>query len=170
MLTARSLITVQSACIADAPAIAEVAKLSWHNAYTAIIPHMHLDKMIKRRGMAYWRLAIRSRDAVSVLRFDGSIVGYAICGNSRFDPKYQGEIYELYILPEYQGVGLGEFLFEACRHTLDERSMRGLIVWCLAENTQAFGFYKRRGGVRVAERYEALGGAQLEKIAFAWDH
>ena len=108
-----------------------------------------------------------------MLKFDGSVVGYATCGRSRNalqrNSLYQGEIYELYIRPEYQGVGLGELLFEACRHRLDELSLRGLIVWCLAENMPATAFYERRGGVAIASCAEAMGGANVRKIAFAWD-
>ena len=169
MLTARSFVTVKPAGVVDALSIAEVFRLSWLNTYAAIIPQSHLEYMVKRRGVAWWRSAIRSRDTVNVLKFDGRIVGYATCGSSRDSSTYEGEIYEIYLLPEYQGAGLGELLFEACRHHLDERRLRGMIVWCLADNTRAMEFYERRGGVCIASSHEMLGGTQLEKIALAWE-
>ena len=67
-------------------------------------------------------------------------------GSSRQRGPYQGEIYELYLDPIYQGLGLGEHLFEGCRHTLDMRKLNGLIVWALLDNTAACDFYWRRGG------------------------
>ncbi len=81
---------------------------------------------------------------------------------------YQGEIYELYIAPEHQGVGLGEHLFEASRFALDRRRLRGLVVWVLAQNTIATDFYWRRGGRPMKQVIENVGGKKLEKIAFGW--
>ncbi len=125
--------------------------------------------MIRRRGPAWWRTAVRSRDGVVLLEFDGKPVGYATCGRSRGGGVFAGEIFEIYVLPEYQGLGFGEFLFEACRARLDHRSLRGLVIWCLAENDPAVVFYRQRGGLPVASCYERLGGARLEKIAFGWE-
>ena len=65
-------------------------------------------------------------------------------------------------------LGFGEHLFEACRHQLDQRKLKGLIVWALFENTPAIDFYWRRGGRPVAEAREKFGKAELNKIAFVW--
>ena len=96
------------------------------------------------------------------------LAGYATLGNSRQRGRYQGEIYELYLDPLYQGLGLGEHLFEGCRHALDMRRLDGLIVWALLGNTSACDFYWRRGGRPVASTFTRIGGARLEKVAFAW--
>ena len=77
-------------------------------------------------------------------------------------------IYELYLDPVCQGVGFGEHLFEGCRHALDMRKLRGLIVWALLDNTPACDFYWRRGGRPVASTFTKIGGAKLEKVAFTW--
>jgi len=168
MLISRSAITIKSAQICDALAIADVFHLAWRNTYMGIIPHEYLERIIKKRGVAWWRSAIRSPDGVSVLKFDGRVVGYAICGHNRYKNTHQGEIYELYIKPDYQGIGLGELLFEACLNTLDERRLRGMILWCLNDNTNAIEFYERRGGLPIASRYDAFGKTRLKKTAFSW--
>ena len=74
-------------------------------------------------------------------------------GSSRQRAPYQGEIYELYLDPIYQGLGLGEHLFEGCRHALDMRKLNGLIVWALLDNTAACDFYWRRGGRPIASAF-----------------
>ena len=79
-----------------------------------------------------------------------------------------GEIYELYFLPVYQGIGLGEHLFEACRQSLDVRKMDGLVVWALADNDMAIEFYRHRGGKPAGEVIEAFGPIRLAKIGFRW--
>ena len=76
------------------------------------------------------------RDGTLVLEMAGTVAGYATIGNSRQRSPYQGEIYELYLDPVYQGLGLGEHLFEGCRHALDMRKLNGLIVWALLDNTR----------------------------------
>ena len=80
----------------------------------------------------------------------------------------QGEIFEFYLDPIYQGLGLGEHLFEGCRHTLDMRKLSGLIVWALLENRAACDFYWRRGGRPITSAFTKIGGARLEKVAFTW--
>jgi ribosomal protein S18 acetylase RimI-like enzyme len=103
-----------------------------------------------------------------VLEMAGTVAGYATIGSARQRFPYQGEIYELYLDPIYQGLGLGEHLFEACRHALDMRKLNGLIVWALLDNTAACDFYWRRGGRPITNAYTRIGGERLEKVAFAW--
>ena len=162
-------IVVRRARLGDAPSLCDVFRDTWAHSYRGIIPQIHLDGMIRRRGPGWWRSVVRSRDSVQVLEFDSKIVGYATCGPARCGGSFDGEIYEIYLLPDFQGLGFGEYLFEACRYRLDQRSLRGLIVWALAENEMAAAFYQRRGGRKVAMTYERLGGARIAKIGFGWD-
>jgi len=106
---------------------------------------------------------------VLALEYDQNMIGYATCGTARSQGRHKGEIYEIYLLPDFQGLGFGEHLFEACRYRLDERRLKGLIVWALAENTSAISFYWQRGGRPIRAIYERIGSERLEKIAFAWD-
>lgn len=152
----------------DAAALAGVFRDSWQLAYSGIIPAAHLERIISRRDEAWWLAAARSKDRHIALEFEGNIAGYASFGPARTRGRAQGEIYELYLGPIYQGVGLGEHLFEACRNQLDRARCKGLLVWALADNTQAINFYWRRGGRPIASVTELLGGKKLEKIAFTW--
>lgn len=129
---------------------------------------MQLDSLILRRGRRWWTSAIRSGDLILVLEVNGEICGYASCGPARQRTRYQGEIYEIYLRPDHQGLGFGELLFEACRNELDQRRLRGLVIWALADNSVATDFYWRRGGRPVGEAKEKLGGADLVKVAFGW--
>lgn len=169
MLGSTAKIVVRRAKPSDAKAVAGVFKDSWLGAYRGIIPHLHLQSMIRRRGTEWWGSAIRSGDGILVIELDRAIAGYASCGRARSRGRHQGEIYELYLSPDFQGLGLGEFLFEGCRNALDKRSLDGLIVWSLAENAAAIDFYWRRGGLPFAQSKETIGGAKLDKIAFGWN-
>ncbi len=171
MLGESSQVGVRSARRADAAALVEVFSECWRHTYAGIIPHLHLDLLVRRRTENWWHRAITSGDSLSVLEIDKKIIGYATYGGARYrnDKRYQGEIYELYILPTYQGLGFGEFLFESCRYALDQRSLRGLMVWALADNSPAIDFYWRRGGRPIATTLDRIGKSRLEKIALAWD-
>lgn len=168
MLGARYDINIRKGKPADAKAVAEVFRQSWQQAYRGIIPHLHLENMLKRRGADWWVNVIRSGDSLLVLEHAREVAGYATLGLARTRGPYQGEIYELYLTPTYQGLGFGEHLFEGCRGALDQKRLRGLLVWALAANTVATDFYWNRGGRPVAKAVERIGGAKLEKVAFGW--
>ncbi|MCT8999362.1 GNAT family N-acetyltransferase [Chelativorans intermedius] len=154
----------------DAEAIAAVHDRAWRGAYAGIIPHRALNAMIGRRGPRWWANAIRRSATVLVLEVGGEVAGYATLGRNRARQLGQGgEIYELYLSPEYQGIGMGRRLFEAARDMLTAHGFRGLVVWALEENAPAVSFYLGAGGRDVAEGVEVFGSKALRKIAFVWD-
>lgn len=160
---------VRRARIADAAGLGAVHSAAWMATYRGIIPHDELEHMVSRRTPAWWRSAIRSRDTVLVLEIGGEIIGYATCGCARLPCDHDGEIYEIYLKPEYQGLGYGELLFEGCRGALDHKGFKGVIVWVLADNDRAVSFYWARGGRPVSKCSERFGGTRLLKIAYAFE-
>lgn len=154
----------------DASAIAEVHREAWQNAYAGIIPHRALTAMINRRGGQWWANAIRRAATVLVIEVGGKIAGYATIGRNRArELKQEGEIYELYLRPECQGIGFGSRLFAAARERLSAHGLRGLVVWALEENVNAVSFYAGAGGRDVAEGVEVFDQKALRKVAFIWD-
>lgn len=153
----------------DASALAAAYEEAWRNAYQGIIPHLSLQRMIAKRGLRWWEGALRRRTPLLVLDFDGEAAGYVTFGRSRLGRSpFQGEIFELYLHPTYQGLGFGGKLFEGARTRLAELRLRGLLVWALADNDAACSFYLRLGGKPVAEGAESFGEVSLRKIGFAW--
>lgn len=159
---------VRTAAEKDADVLASLFRESWQHAYRGIIPHSHLERMISRRDECYWRHAATSQSRPLILEADRIVAGYATFGRARRRGPYEGEIYELYMAPVYQGLGLGEHLFEAARQRLDEAGARGLVVWSLSDNLPACEFYIRRGGRAVAQTVERFGPVRLPKTAYAW--
>lgn len=154
----------------DAEAVAEVHDRAWRGAYTGIIPHRALGRMIGRRGPRWWGNAIRRSATVLVLEVGGEVAGYATLGRNRArELPQQGEIYELYLSPEYQGIGFGSRLFAAAREMLAAHGLKGLVVWALEDNSTAIAFYAGAGGRDVAEGVEVFDSKALRKLAFVWD-
>ncbi len=68
-------------------------------------------------------------NAVSVLDFAGSLGGYVTFGRARNrSDLYPFQIYELYLKPEFQGLGFGRRLFGAARSTFSSGGKRARIA------------------------------------------
>jgi ribosomal protein S18 acetylase RimI-like enzyme len=163
-------IDIRKAEPSDAEKIAAVHHEAWMGAYAGVIPYKALTKMVNRRGTDWWDHAIRRAATVLVIDIGGRIAGYATIGRNRARQlPQQGEIYELYLKPEYQGVGLGSRLFSAARQKLASHGLKGLVVWALEENANAVAFYAGAGGRDIAEGVEVFDQKALKKIAFTWE-
>ncbi len=162
-------IGVRRAESGDAEAITEVHDAAWRYAYDGIIPAKELARIVARRGPRWWDRAIRRGTAILVIEVGGAIAGYATFGpNCARNLGQKGEVYEIYLKPEYQGVGLGTRLFLSARKELARFGFDSIIVWALADNENACGFYRNAGGRKVAKASERFGDTALTKIAFAW--
>ena len=164
------LIEIRRATSRDAGDVALAHDEAWRAAYQGIIPGTELEKLINRRGPVWWESAIRKGSRIALLQFGDKIAGYANYGRNRARSLYyDGEIYELYLRPEFQGLGFGRRLFTAARRDLAQSGLKSLIVWALSENDTAVEFYRALGGKTVARSSEKFGARVLDKIAFGWN-
>jgi ribosomal protein S18 acetylase RimI-like enzyme len=158
------VIDVRPARASDAAQLADVYAVAWREAYSGIIPALTLERMIVRRCAAWWRDVLRRR-SILVLDVGGAVAGYA-----SFAPMHgraqagAAEVQEIYLRPEYQGIGLGVRLFAAALKRIKARGYARVLVRALADNDRANSFYLRRGGKLVARTEESLGGRTLPCI------
>ncbi|HEU5017991.1 MAG TPA: GNAT family N-acetyltransferase [Pseudolabrys sp.] len=163
------LIEIRRAKAADASEVAAAHDEAWRAAYQGIIPGKELEKLINRRGPDWWDSAIRKGSRITVFQFGEQIAGYANYGRNRARSLfYDGEIYELYLRPEFQGLGFGRRLFNAARKDLLQSGLKSLVVWALSDNEPAVEFYRALGGRAVARSSERFGAKTLDKVAYAW--
>jgi ribosomal protein S18 acetylase RimI-like enzyme len=154
---------------ADAAGVAAVHDAAWMEAYRGIIPGKHLERMVQRRGTSWWANAIARGSRIAVLDFDDTIAGYASYGRNRATSlPYRGEIFELYLRPEYQGLGFGSRLFGSARRELANHGLTSVVVWSLADNERAISFYERLSGLLVGRAHEQFGDVSRERLAFGW--
>jgi ribosomal protein S18 acetylase RimI-like enzyme len=173
---ADQLVEVRASAAADSAALAALHRDAWRHAYRGIIPGIALERMVSRRGPGWWRRLHDGGGCVLVVDLGSAPAGYAMLGPARRGATGTGtgtaigagEIYELYLRPECQGIGLGRRLFQASRQRLRERGRPRLVVWALAENTMACRFYRAMHGTEFARSTETVGGVRLRKIGFVW--
>lgn len=110
---------------------------TWTYSYIDLIPQLFLDQLNKD----IWHPEKRI-DNTLIARVSGKIVGVCSYGPAR-RIKYQGfgEIYSLYVLPEFQHQKIGQKLFQTALNILgEEYSNIYLIV--LKNNLAARAFYE----------------------------
>jgi GNAT superfamily N-acetyltransferase len=155
----------------DAETLARLRAASWRNAYAGILTRPAIEQMISYRGAAYWRRTSVAGRAL-VITLDETVLGYALMGFDRratgAELRDTGEIFEIYLAPEAQGVGLGRKLFQAARAELRAAGLRRLRVWALGENEIGCRFYRALGGEEWSRGFERIGDRDIEKIGFRW--
>lgn len=166
------MVTIRNAIISDAAAITGVYVETWRDTYAGMIPDEALINMSRRRHGATWSqdLAGGPKGQTVVVADDalGGVVGFGSCGRARgTDLSYQGEVYTLYVLPDFQGNGIGRRLLARLFTILLENGSDSALIWVLADNPSRF-FYQAMGGTFAAVRKERLWGATLSEMAYAW--
>jgi ribosomal protein S18 acetylase RimI-like enzyme len=164
------VISIRRARTADASALAGVFDAAWREAYLGVIPGVALSRMMARRGPRWWRAAVDRGRPLAILDVHDKVAGYVSYGlcRDRSLPA-DGEVDELYLSPEYQGLGFGTRLFRAARNDLADRNFPRVLVWCLADNVRARAFYERLRGRIVGETTERVAGVPLRKVAYLFE-
>jgi GNAT superfamily N-acetyltransferase len=162
-----STISIRRARPADADPLADLFDETWREAYRGIIPGVALERMISQRSPQWWLGATQRVRPLVVVETAEAVVGYAVYGPARGRLlQASGEIDELYIRPDHQGLGLGRRLFRAVRNDLSDHGLVIAGVWALEENTRARTFYAGLGGIEAARSVDRLAGAVLPKVGF----
>lgn len=163
---------IRQAIIDDAAGIARVRAESWRAAYRGIVPDAFLDTIDigewsdrQRRNM---REQPKDLDAL-VAEVSGLVVGWAVTGPNRDTSySYAGELYAIYLLPEYQRRGIGSKLMVASARRLVSRGFNSMILWVLEANHPSRRFYEALSGAWCGERQTQIAGADLPEVAYGW--
>jgi len=162
---------VRTARADDAQAVARVYIDAWHDTYPAILPTNLLRAMTPKGQTARWHAAIVHGGREKVLVADCSRHG--VVGMTSFGPAqdrefgYDGEVYTLYIAPDYFGLGIGTTLLRAAFGALHGSNYTSCVIWAHARNPARF-FYEAMGGRLVAERSRRMLGSVVPESAFGW--
>jgi L-amino acid N-acyltransferase YncA len=162
-------VTIRAGRPADAPAIGRVYVETWRTTYAGMVPDTVLLDMNESIQGARWAGVIgRKRELIKVAEdARAGIVGMASGGRARRGSSFAAEVFTLYVLPDYQGAGIGRGILGNMFRSFRAGGLNSAIIWVLAPNPARF-FYEALGGERVGERAERLWGADLPEVAYGW--
>ena len=168
-MTGMDEIAIRQARPSDAREIARLDVETWRTTYAGVLPASYLVGLSERRREAGWRAVIlrEPRDVRVATDQTGAIRGFGSCGPNRGDPFFAGEVFTLYVAPDWQNQGIGRRLLIALLRRLVVSGRRSAIVCVLRDNPARF-FYERLGARQVSRRSLAVGGKGVPAIAYGW--
>ena len=167
-------IRIRQATPTDASAIARVHVDSWRTTYAEIVPQEYLSGLSYSSSQAVWNRSLSTvGNKTSILvaeTHESKVIGFAHCGPARAgDGAYQGEIYSLYLLEEYQRKGAGRRLFRGATKRLLDDGMSSMLLWVFEANLGARRFYESLGGENTGRSAVIrITGSDLVEIAYGW--
>jgi ribosomal protein S18 acetylase RimI-like enzyme len=162
--------SIRAARASDVQAIAQADVETWRTTYPGMLPDDLLTSLDPRQRARQWSrfIAHRPGDAVLALDPQGRVLGFGSCGAQReTNLPYAGEIFTLYVAPDYQGLGVGRQLLLALFQRMIRSGLPSAMLWVLAANPSRF-FYERVGGRRVADRLLDMGSFGVPAVAYGW--
>lgn len=170
------MLLVRQAFPSDAQAIARIHVETWRTTYAGLLPDHMLAGMKENNHKSSWSNLLqgqpRGRQGCEVVLVAedvrAGVVGFVSAGRTRTAIEgYDGEVYTLYVTPDFQNRGIGTQLLERAFQRLAEQEVHGVMLWVLARNPSRF-FYEAMGGAILARRKERLWGVVLPELAYGW--
>lgn len=161
---------LRKAVTADAKGIAKVHVDSWRTTYKNMIPDSFLEQLSYKEREQMWISAIPGGHVYVAETGAGKIVGFA-CGGKERSGKfvgYDGELYAVYLLAEYQGKGIGKKLADAVKQHLQGMGLTSMIVLVL-EGNGACRFYEAIGGKQIGRMEDKIGGKTVYELVYGWE-
>lgn len=174
MINIRGDRMVRKADVNDAKQIAMVVVDTWRTAYKGIVNDEYLDGLRYEERENVFKERILQLDTEKFLYvFEDAqtkkVVGFIWLGKPLEDMQYDGEIYALYVLYDYQKHGIGRQLIKEAIYKLKYEGCKDIVIWALKDNIAARKFYERMGGKLASEKKKDIGGQILDEVAYIMD-
>jgi ribosomal protein S18 acetylase RimI-like enzyme len=162
-------IKIRTARPGDAGDIAKLDVETWRSTYAGVLSVPYLVGLSPGRREIGWRHVILKEpgDVRIAVEPAGAVVGFGSCGPCRGDHRFLGEVFTLYVAPDWQNQGIGRQLLIALFQRLVAAGRPSAIIWVLRDNPARF-FYERLGGRRVSRRGLLVGGTTVAADAYGW--
>ncbi|TFD99477.1 GNAT family N-acetyltransferase [Jeotgalibacillus salarius] len=162
---------IRKAEIDDAKGIARVHVDSWRTTYKGIIPDKVLSGLSYGQRTELWqRNILRDGNYVFVAENEQKeIVGFADCGRRDTNKiKDSGDLTSIYLLEDYQGVGIGKQLMKRLFKQFEKLGYNRVFVEVLKDNKTQF-FYEHYGAILIKAEVIKMAGAELELFIYEWE-
>ncbi len=167
-------VVIRKSTIHDAKQVVDVTCKSWRNTYTGILSETTLQEKesnISQMKQA-WKDNVTDKETIAyVALVNDKLVGFIDAYLKSDDDKYSGfaEIGNIYILSEYQKLGIGGKLFKAIFSSLKEAGCKKVMLSVLKNNDNARKFYQREGGELKETRSFVWDGKKIEDEIYTFE-
>lgn len=158
---------IRRAVVNDSTGVARVQVESWKTTYKKIVPDEYLNSMSVESRIQKWKDIIESQ-TVFVVEKDSKIIGFCNSGINTGDYRdYQGELFAIYLLQDYQRKGLGRHLFDKIVTEFKEQNVNSLIVKVLEDNPARY-FYEKVRAEHIDTIELIISGKKLNERVYGW--
>ncbi|MBA2174602.1 GNAT family N-acetyltransferase [Halobacillus locisalis] len=159
---------IRQATKEDASGIAMVTVQSWQSTYKGIVDDKVLREMTVEGKTERWKTKIGDGSILFVAEEKGHIIGYVHAGKERTGKSgYDGELYAIYLLEQYQGRNIGQSLIRRVAIELRKRQFTSMIVWVMDGN-DAVHFYLKLGAKHTRNDQLKLGDTTHLLSGLGW--
>ena len=152
--------------------MARVHVRSWQVAYQGLIAQDYLDGLRpEEKASRYTFDRTGSEAPVTLIAVENEVIcGFVTTGPSQdSDLPDVGELWAIYVDPQYWGKGVGRLLVTAGRDQMRRDGAREALLWVFARNHRATRFYELDGWrPDGARRAEAIGTATVEEVRYRY--
>lgn len=163
---------IRKATLEDAEDIANIHVQTWKNTYNDLLHEKDLSNMTYENRKTLWETVLRMQkkeQCTFVIHNDEKIVGFVSGGPERTKRfHYEAEIYTIYLLADYQKMGLGSRLLHVFAQKMKALDYNSLLVWILKKNPSS-RFYERYEAMPVGEVETSIGEGTYQETAYGWE-
>lgn len=168
-MSSTSVFPVRATALRDAKAISDLYALVARDLYQSLLGTDQLASFGQDKRQAFWREAIEFAEPQVMAAMHGDrIVGFVGFDRSRDEGSRQttGEITDIYVHPDFQGLGVGLSLWHAARQGLHDEGCIDVTLWIQARNKTALRFFELAGFKREpgAEREVQVAGQAIAEL------
>ncbi|WP_404447863.1 GNAT family N-acetyltransferase [Sutcliffiella horikoshii] len=163
-------IIIRKANLSDTKGIAKVHVESWKTTYANIVPDEYLNNLTYESREQIWITSIPNGGVYVAENNQGEIVGFSSGGKERsgnYD-GFDGELYAIYILKEYQGQGIGKALIQPIIDEIIGMGLNTMLVLVLEDNASRL-FYEALGGKKIEDLEVQIAGKKLTEVVYGWE-
>ncbi len=163
-------VIIRTAKIEDNSKIAAIGIKCWQDAYKDVFPDDLLDNLSleKRLEQRLSWFSLPNKFSI-IAHIEDEIIGYCDFGESRSPQFAPGEIYSLYVLPEYKGYGIGKILSQEAIKQLGLNNLAPFIVTTLEVNFPARKFYEKLGFKEVDHIMTEVDDTLYKEVVYSYE-
>lgn len=156
----------------DLPELVDIYIEVFLSSHAVILPRDFLETVTYKTVLDRFERIFQSdvrRPFAFVKVCDEKIVGFVLGTFAVHPPKgHKGEIKMLYVLQEYQHVGIGKQLIQkAVQHFL-KHHVESMFIGTFKANEAARAFYDRLDGEVFSEQTDLINGHPLVTVNYGW--